>query len=65
MLIWYLVIWTSILRTINYYQNNTKKNFITKRSSSAIIFYWGIKKQFQIRFTQHIFSDNWKNLNVF
>jgi hypothetical protein len=60
MLIWYLVIWTSILRTINYYQNKApKKTLSQERSSSAIIFYWGIKKQFP-DLHNIFFSDNYK-----
>jgi hypothetical protein len=61
MLIWYLVIWTSILRTINYYQKikAPKKTLSQERSSSAIIFYWGITIP-ELDLHNIFFSDNYK-----
>jgi hypothetical protein len=41
-------------------KNKHQKNFITRAFKFSYHFLLGYKKQFQIRFTQHIFSDNYK-----
>jgi hypothetical protein len=42
MLIWYLVIWTSILRTINYYQNKAPKKTLSQSVQVQLSFFIGV-----------------------